>query len=111
MSLRALGVCVLAAAARLSVPKAATAQAEHPRLHLYAAADFGHDPAEVTFNRDIAPILARSCVGCHRAGGAAPSDPGRCRSGWGCSGDGGTVPDPRRISGSGRSRWSALHAA
>jgi hypothetical protein len=40
--------------------------------HLFAAADFGIDPTEVTFNKDIAPILERSCVNCHRAGGAAP---------------------------------------
>jgi hypothetical protein len=72
MNLRALCACVLAAGALFSVPRAAQAQDEHPRYHLYAAADFGHDPAEVTFNRDIAPILARSCVGCHRVGGAAP---------------------------------------
>jgi mono/diheme cytochrome c family protein len=27
---------------------------------------------DVTFSRDIAPILQRSCQGCHRAGGVAP---------------------------------------
>ena len=30
------------------------------------------DMAEVTFTRDIAPILQRSCVRCHRPGGVAP---------------------------------------
>ena len=28
--------------------------------------------AEVTFSRDIAPILQRSCQNCHRPGGVAP---------------------------------------
>ncbi len=27
---------------------------------------------EVTFTKDIAPILQRSCEGCHRADGGAP---------------------------------------
>ncbi|MFB3112161.1 MAG: cytochrome c, partial [Gemmatimonadales bacterium] len=40
--------------------------------YLFAAADFGIDPEEVTFTRDIAPILQRSCQNCHRAGGVAP---------------------------------------
>lgn len=42
------------------------------RLHLFDAEDFGIDPGAVTFTRDIAPILQRSCVGCHRPNGAAP---------------------------------------
>jgi hypothetical protein len=29
-------------------------------------------PAEVTYTRDIAPILRRSCENCHRAAGVAP---------------------------------------
>ena len=70
----ALGV-TLALAAILWAPAAATAQSheagEH-ELHLLAASDFGIDPTRVTFNRDIAPIMARSCVGCHRADGAGP---------------------------------------
>ena len=40
--------------------------------HLYAAADFGINPESVTFSRDIAPILQRSCQSCHRMGGGAP---------------------------------------
>jgi hypothetical protein len=40
--------------------------------YLFAAADFGIDPASVTFSKDIAPILQRSCQSCHRAGGGAP---------------------------------------
>ena len=66
---------VLAATALASVPAAASAQVHVQGVHaphLLAAADFGIDPTGVTFARDIAPILARSCVGCHRAGGAGP---------------------------------------
>ena len=44
----------------------------HHSLHLYAAADFGIDPASVTFSKDIVPILQRSCQNCHHAGGGAP---------------------------------------
>ena len=40
--------------------------------HLFAAADFGINPEDVTFSRDIAPILQRSCENCHRVGGGAP---------------------------------------
>src|SRR5688572_4391165 len=41
-------------------------------LYLYAAEAFGIDPEAVTYSRDIAPILQRSCVNCHRSGGGAP---------------------------------------
>src|SRR5690348_7649737 len=30
------------------------------------------NPPVVTFNKDVAPILARNCQGCHRPGEAAP---------------------------------------
>ncbi len=40
--------------------------------YLMAAADFGIDPASVTFTKDIAPILQQSCQHCHRPGGGAP---------------------------------------
>ncbi len=67
---------VFAAALLLAVPHAASAQGhgqgEEHQPHLIAAADLGIDPSRVTFYRDVAPILARSCVNCHRAGGAAP---------------------------------------
>jgi mono/diheme cytochrome c family protein len=42
------------------------------RLHLYDARDFGIDPTQVTFTRDIAPILQRSCQTCHRPDGGGP---------------------------------------
>ena len=29
-------------------------------------------PGEVTFTKDVAPILQRSCENCHRADGVAP---------------------------------------
>ncbi len=66
------GVIVLS-----TMPAALSAQghdasiANH-ELHLFAAADFGIDAADVTFTKDIAPILQRSCQNCHRAGGGAP---------------------------------------
>ena len=74
---RALVVAAaLAVAPMLSAPVSAIAQSHAPGAlhepHLLAAADFGIDPTTVTFNKDIAPILARSCMGCHRAGGAGP---------------------------------------
>ena len=40
--------------------------------YLFAAADFGINPEDVTFTKDIAPILQRSCQSCHRARGGAP---------------------------------------
>ena len=40
--------------------------------YLYAAADLGIDPLEVTFAKDIVPILQRSCQDCHSPGGGAP---------------------------------------
>ena len=40
--------------------------------YLFAAADFGINPEGVTFTKDIAPILQRSCQSCHRAGGGTP---------------------------------------
>ncbi|MGD2047610.1 MAG: cytochrome c [Gemmatimonadota bacterium] len=69
-----------AAVALLWAPVPTTAQTNYvshdPRVphqpHLFAAADFGIRPTEVTFNKDIAPILERSCIGCHRSGGAGP---------------------------------------
>jgi Tfp pilus assembly protein PilF len=44
----------------------ATAHDEHPAAQVSGA------PREVTFTRDIAPILFRSCAPCHHAGEAAP---------------------------------------
>ena len=40
--------------------------------YLYAAEDFGIDPTEVTYHKDIAPILRVNCVKCHTAEGMAP---------------------------------------
>ena len=48
----------------------------------------GGAPGEVTFSKDIAPILQRSCENCHRPQGAAPMQltsyedvaPGRAQS-------------------------------
>src|SRR6059058_6128732 len=36
-----------------------------------SASKIGKEPA-VTFSRDVAPILAKNCQGCHRPGEAAP---------------------------------------
>ena len=40
--------------------------------YLYAAEDFGIDPASVTYYKDIAPILSENCVKCHTTNGMAP---------------------------------------
>lgn len=37
-----------------------------------AAAQEGGEPNEVTFSRDVAPVLQRSCVNCHRPNGVGP---------------------------------------
>src|SRR5690606_2517462 len=52
--------------------EAQSGSAAPQRLHLFAAEDFGIDPQSVTFARDIAPILQRSCQNCHRPGGGGP---------------------------------------
>ena len=61
----------------LALPLGSSAQSHdasvgNHELHFFAAADFGIDPATVTFTKDIAPILQRSCQNCHRDGGGAP---------------------------------------
>ena len=61
----------------LMMPMAATSQSiagsdPHPEVHLYDVADFGLEPGDVTFTKDIAPILQRSCQSCHRADGGGP---------------------------------------
>jgi hypothetical protein len=72
-------ILALACAAATLVPGAldaqatmASAAASTTRQYLYDARDFGIDPAAVTFSKDIAPILQRSCETCHRANGAGP---------------------------------------
>ena len=45
---------------------------ERPDRWWFAAEDFGLSAAEITFSRDIAPILQRSCVQCHNQGGVGP---------------------------------------
>ncbi len=73
----AVSVMALSALVLLVTPVASSAQAhgasvaEH-QPHLFAAADFGIDAEAVTFTKDIAPILQRSCQNCHRDGGGAP---------------------------------------
>ena len=67
-------------AAFAAVPLAVSGQASQAHSggladhqpHLFAAADFGIDPGSVTFTKDIAPILQRSCEQCHWAGGGDP---------------------------------------
>jgi len=58
----------------LALPSLSQAQVSMAsrELHLYDASDFGIDPAEVTFTKDIAPILQRSCENCHRPDGGGP---------------------------------------
>jgi hypothetical protein len=64
----------LALAGLTIAPSSALAQAAFASssLHLYEARDFGIDPSAVTFSKDIAPILQRSCETCHRPDGGGP---------------------------------------
>src|SRR5881628_2895654 len=41
-------------------------------LGMVFAANKGAKPLEVTFSKDVAPILQKNCHGCHRPGEAAP---------------------------------------
>ena len=61
----------------LAWPTPATGQSiagadPHPEVHYYDLADFGIAPTDVTFAKDIGPILQRSCQSCHRPNGGAP---------------------------------------
>jgi hypothetical protein len=63
----------------LMIPVAVTAQypvrdgsVANSAPYLLAAADFGINPEEVTYTKDILPILQRSCQNCHRDGGWGP---------------------------------------
>lgn len=51
----------------LTVPAVATLL-----LPAGAQAQAGEEPGQVTYSKDIAPILQRSCQSCHRPGGVAP---------------------------------------
>ena len=53
----------------------------HPEVHLYDVTDFGIEPVDVTFSKDIAPILQRSCQSCHRPDGGARRQPSGAMSG------------------------------
>ena len=77
MNARHLFRCAIIAA--VMMPVALTAQypvrdgsVTNIEPYLFAAADFGIDAEDVTFTKDIVPILQRSCQNCHRAGGGAP---------------------------------------
>lgn len=68
--------CYAAASVVLFFPVLAAAQhdasiANH-EPHYYDIEDFGISPDSITFNKDIMPILQRSCQSCHRPGGAGP---------------------------------------
>ena len=68
-----VGVGLIAFAGPVALQAQSTAGSDpHPEVHLYDTAEFGIDPTEVTFTKDIAPILQRSCQACHRADGGAP---------------------------------------
>jgi len=76
---RSLRLALVAAAVALApqtlagqATMAAAVSSTGRELHLFDARDFGIDPASVTFTRDIAPILQRSCENCHRVGGGGP---------------------------------------
>ena len=59
-------ILILPAALLLIVPFALGAQT------FASTSDSAFDPEDVTFNRDIAPILQRSCQNCHNPVGVAP---------------------------------------
>ncbi|HUE97261.1 MAG TPA: cytochrome c, partial [Longimicrobiaceae bacterium] len=63
---------LLAAVLAPAVVEAQTVTPDGQRLYLYDVADFGIDAQSVTFAKDIAPILQRSCQTCHRPDGGAP---------------------------------------
>ena len=69
-----IGCQALALLALTTLPLSASAQVSYAssQMHLYDARDFGIDPAQVTFSKDIAPILQASCENCHRPDGAGP---------------------------------------
>ena len=69
-ALSALGLALGLATPHLSGQSTTTADGRP--LYLFAAEAFGIDPEQITYSRDIAPILQRSCVNCHRSGGGAP---------------------------------------
>jgi hypothetical protein len=81
-SARPLGLALVALAAAVGllapqalhaqVSMASTVSTSGQRLHLFDARAFGIEPTTVTFTKDIAPILQRSCENCHRAGGGGP---------------------------------------
>ncbi len=59
-------ILILPAAGLLMVPFALGAQT------FASTSDFAFNPEDVTFSRDIAPILQRSCQNCHNPVGVAP---------------------------------------
>jgi len=59
-------ILIFPAALLLTVPFAAAAQ------DFASTSDLAFNPEDVTFNRDIAPILQRSCQNCHNPVGVAP---------------------------------------
>ena len=68
-----LGVTAGAAASALSAQMPLRdGNAVNKEPYLFSAEDFGIDPGEVTFTKDIAPILQRSCQDCHHPGGGSP---------------------------------------
>ena len=64
-----LALLPIAASAQYPVRDGTAANMEP---YTFAAADFGIDASSVTYSKDIAPILQRSCESCHRVGGGAP---------------------------------------
>jgi len=68
---------VMSAMAVMLLPTLVNAQAHDASVanhqpHYFDAVEFGIDPTSVTFTKDIAPILQRSCQNCHRLGGGGP---------------------------------------
>jgi hypothetical protein len=71
-AIAALATWTLLLAPDLRAQTTAMGAPPNAALHQFDARDFGIDPSGVTFTKDIAPILQRSCQNCHSPDGGGP---------------------------------------
>ena len=67
LSCRAFALAMLAAVGAAALVKSETLQQEKP-----APANVSRHPEQVTFDRDIAPLVFKTCAPCHHPGESAP---------------------------------------